>query len=128
MKLQNVNKIWQRLEKVTTFTITSSNRSGYGHVAVGRRGDGVVFCEEGEWDVSGERFTNVYCFRRKGGITVSHLRRGEEVFLVELGKEGFHQCGDDRYYGTIDLEGESVVIRWRITGPKKDDFVIIVYN
>lgn len=71
-------------------------------------------------------------------IDLSHLRYGESaiVNLVKLtpvsvskwASAAPHVCGEDIYIADLEIEGDSIILNWKINGPKKDTKIRSVYS
>lgn len=111
---------------------------GEGDVSVSIDPDGsILLSESGTWrDGAGPavRFTNAYRWRFEGHrIRLSHERRGSGaavplVDLVRCGPQRFestepHVCGEDRYTATVRLAERDIVVRWRVSGPRKTQLI-----
>lgn len=143
--------MWRRLEAVKALSYTAcsgaSGKSGWtgeakGAVSVQRPAlDCILFVEAGAWegpDGKGMNFSNTYRWTRCGaGIRLAHLRFGADrpVDLVDLipatethmRAEMPHVCAADRYDASLEL-GEELILRWCITGPRKQDTIECRYS
>jgi hypothetical protein len=117
--------------------------SGEGDVVARIDPDGsVLISESGSWcgRAGGHaRFTNAYrwCFDR-AGLRLSHERRGEEEavelsVLVRIAPGRWaatapHVCGEDVYSALVRETDNGLVLRWRVTGPAKTQFIRSTYH
>lgn len=146
--------IWKRLGMVgyLAFHATSKSKDGGGWNAEGKgevevvpEGDAVlIFYEKGTWKDQNSQdivFSNVYRWTLDRGakvISLEHLRRGVDhpVFLFHLALDGpaslssidSHLCASDAYFGRIMLEAESIKLKWRVIGPKKNEELETLYT
>lgn len=146
--------IWKRLGTVAHLAFRAASKSkdgggwngqGKGEVSVVREGDTVlIFNEKGTWKDQNSQdvvFSNVYRWTLDRGakvISLEHLRRGIDhpVFLFHLALDGpkslssidSHLCADDAYFGRIMLEPESIKLKWRVIGPKKNEELETQYS
>jgi Family of unknown function (DUF6314) len=145
--------LWKRLATVGTlhFSVRGSASRG----AMDYDGSGRVritwldtatmeYDEEGAWQhPSGKiiHFRNIYRWVRDdiaGCLKLYHRRNDavDPVFLCEFVPSETdqpihatpHICGRDTYLGELRLTGDGVELRWRISGPAKNDRLTIVYH
>jgi hypothetical protein len=145
---------WERLGGVRALRIVARsarpngwNRSGSGVVAVeSSQPEVLVFRESGLWQsLEGGRiaFRNVFRWRRLDidTLRLEHLRYGADhpVTLFDLvpgmdGTDGTwtsvepHQCRDDCYRAGLWLAGSNIVLRWSVTGPRKQQTIESCYS
>lgn len=88
---------------------------------------------------SGDSARNRTIWRRTGeGIELAHLRFGDDrpvmlgtLIEIEPGRWRFgepHRCGDDIYDTAVRVHADGATLRWRITGPKKNQRVVTRYR
>ncbi len=143
MSFPSCLEIWALLRKVRSLSFDARSGAGSGwdgvgrgSVAVSEPANGVVvFQESGTWQpgASGRpavRFTNVFRWSaRSESIRLEHFRFGPEnpvlLFDLALSDNGDwreispHQCREDCYTATMAVEGERLLVRWSIQGPRK---------
>ena len=75
--------------------------------------------------------------RSPEGIQFYHRRRDAPVLLAELNEpasdgsfhsQSPHLCGADVYTLRLDINADSLHLKWRITGPKKDEVISTLYT
>lgn len=103
----------------------------------------LVLRERGSWRPQGRpgstAYTDALRFRVSptgDRLVVEHVRRGEPVVLVALVPDADgrmrsgapHVCGADVYTAELEAVGGSVLLRWRIRGPGKDQEVVRSYR
>jgi hypothetical protein len=103
----------------------------------------MTFHEQGLWrPEGGERdicFHNVYRWTAVGEtVRLEHLRFGADnpVVLFDLAPAGDrewrsvspHLCGEDCYAAVLILRGDSLVVRWSIDGPQKQESIEYLYT
>jgi hypothetical protein len=146
--------LWERLGGVRVLRIVARSAlangwcgSGSGVVAVESSPPEVlIFSESGIWQLmDGGRisFRNIFRWRRLGidTLRLEHLRYGADhpVTLFDLvpgmdGTDGTwtsaepHQCRDDCYQAGLWLAGSSIVLRWSVTGPRKQQTIESRYS
>jgi hypothetical protein len=145
-----VDSLWQQLGQVRSlsFVARSSkpggwNGKGNGKVVVEQPSPNcLTFAEAGVWrpDCGGNgiRFHNVFRWTLLGAaIRLEHLRFGEDhpVYLFDIAPmEGQwrsispHQCSDDCYSAELTVHGDAIILRWSITGPKKQEEIEYHYH
>ncbi|PIS03206.1 MAG: hypothetical protein COT85_04070 [Chlamydiae bacterium CG10_big_fil_rev_8_21_14_0_10_42_34] len=140
-------EFWERLKKVKRLTLhakshskneTGWNGEGEGDVFVTEEGQStLVFQESGHWNLPLNRtmaFSNVFRWTldvKAERISLEHLRQGRNapVFLFHLAPIArnllasidSHLCGNDEYIAQVQWELEAIRLKWRVTGPKKDE-------
>jgi hypothetical protein len=150
----DVRQAWARLLAVQELTFearscattnTGWNGSGKGAVQVEALEVGVIlFHERGTWATEGGRqitFSNVFRWTADPAgrfIGLEHLRFGPDhpVYLFDLVPvdEGAlessepHVCREDLYVARMDLDQQTVRLRWTITGPKKAEDISYTYQ
>jgi hypothetical protein len=101
----------------------------------------MTFTESGVWRPEGGRdlrFSNVFRWSAVGEtICLEHLRFGADrpVYLFDLAPAGEcewrsaspHQCREDCYAAQLVVRGDTVVLRWSIDGPRKQEVVEYTY-
>ncbi|TVU73561.1 MULTISPECIES: DUF6314 family protein [Cobetia] len=116
--------------------------------------DDLVFIEQGQFTLEGQpssvTFNNRYRWQLSptgDALALSHERRGRDaaVFLFDLinddakGPDHFtsreaHLCIDDLYAATLVIERDTrgnatgFLLKWRITGPRKDESLAYQYR
>ncbi len=146
---------WGQLKRVSTFTRSSSSRSGQ-ETGWSGKGDGMVlvtqpsehvilFSEKGTWQ--GEKgskmtFTNVFRWTLDlygGMVGLEHLRLGPNnpVFLFYLTPDaslpglssvGSHLCELDAYFATASWDSSGIRLKWRVIGLKKNEEMEYIYK
>lgn len=149
---QALDRFWGLLQATRAFSFETkcglNSKTGWEGIAEGvvcvsfPKENECVFEESCRFQMkTGESFDlkNKYLWVRKSkSIAVSHLRRVEPVFLVELepwGSSGscefreksHHLCGADEYRLQVCLLEKGFSANWRITGPKKDELIEYIY-
>jgi len=98
--------------------------------------------ERGDYYVSADRkvaMHNQYLWQFEGDyIRLTHLRFGwdKAVFLFDIIDNGqgelvtrqSHQCAADNYDASFVLHADSLVMQWRIQGPKKREVLDYIYS
>ncbi|QUM79567.1 hypothetical protein HWV01_04205 [Moritella sp. 5] len=98
--------------------------------------------ERGDYYVSADRkvpMHNQYLWQFEGDyIRLTHLRFGwdKPVFLFDIIENGqgelvtrqSHQCAADNYDASFALSPDSLVMQWRIQGPKKREVLDYIYS
>lgn len=150
--IKALDRFWELLKATSAFSFETkcgpNSKTGWEGIAEGMvrisspKEYECIFDESCRFQMkTGESFDlkNKYLWVRKSSsIEVSHLRRVEPVFLVELepwgsseGREfrerSRHLCGADEYRLQICLLEKGFSANWRITGPKKDELIEYVY-
>lgn len=145
--------VWSRLSTIDTlgFTVRSvkgngpGNYQGSGHVRIVWVGDSAVeFEEAGRWQyLAGKpiHFRNVYRWVKSEdshSLNLYHRRNGalDPEFLCTFSplQHGVHLratphiCGQDLYHGDLLVRSNLIELRWKITGPKKNDILTISYS
>ena len=148
--MASIEEVWGLLRGARALTFTAHSEAGTGwdgagtgSVAVSEPAPGVVVFEEaGRWQPSGRRsmaFFNVFRWSRLGeAIRLEHLRFGpaSPVFLFDLapGPDGTwrevspHECRADCYSATMRADGDQLVVRWSVRGPRKRETIEYVYS
>ena len=121
------------------------NAKGSGNVESAAPDDrSILFTESGTWaprNGKSFRFHNAYRWSRLSAASVrlEHLRLGpaNPTHLLDLRPEDAtaarwtsrspHFCGDDSYWAQLLADETGFVLRWRITGPRKDERLVTVY-
>lgn len=143
--------LWDCLRQVRSLrfnaqsaSTTSWNGSGTGQIVVETPSSNVIiFSETGMWIPQGSRetrFTNVFRWSLRGPATVrlEHLRFGPEqpvlLFdLIPLDQQHWlsatpHQCREDCYSAELQLQESGLILRWAITGPRKQESIEYQYG
>ncbi len=147
-----LKRVWKQLEGVTTLAFHARTKSyegwsgqGKGEVSVARVGDNVLhYYEKGSWHNKDGKvfdFTNAYRWTLDTVtkvLSLEHLRRGinNPVFLFHLAPDGpnslssidSYLCAGDAYYGKVIAETQSVRLKWRAIGPKKNEEMEVYYT
>jgi len=145
-----LDALWEALKKVSQVSLHFRARNvgkgfGTGKVEVQRMQDGrLIFQEKGAWRGLNEQefnFRNVFRWslnRVDGMMALEHLRFGmnNPVFLFHLIPAGpnymesahAHLCGQDTYFGQLELQEGVITLIWRILGPKKNEEITFVYS
>jgi hypothetical protein len=110
-------------------------------VSTERAGASLIVTEQGTTRAGGAMIATCTVTRwtfSHVAIDLEHLRFGVErpVFLVRLTEradgmwraEEAHACGRDRYDAELWLDGERLVLTWRIAGPRKGYAITTVYR
>ena len=98
--------------------------------------------ERGDYYVTADRkvsMHNQYLWQFEGDyIRLTHLRFGwdKPVFLFDIIENGqgelvtrqSHQCAADNYDASFVLHADSLVMQWRIQGPKKCEVLDYIYS
>lgn len=153
-EVQTLLAIWQRLGRVSHLAFHAKTKSvdgggwngqGKGEVSVVHEGEQVlIFYEKGSWkDQNGQDidFSNVYRWTldvKTKVISLEHLRRGNNhpVFLFHLALDGpnslssidSHLCNGDAYFGKVISDPQSLRLKWRVIGPKKNEEIETYYS
>lgn len=146
-----IDQLWTALAHVRRlrFSAQSSMESGWngageGVAAVTALNDGcMIYSESGCWTTArGEtmNFTNVFRWTLLPDlqrIRLEHLRHGEDkpvhLFDVETIAAGDfrsvqpHVCREDLYSAVLRIDNGQLLLRWRVTGPRKDNAIEYVY-
>lgn len=145
-----IANLWAQLPRIATLTFTARsahpsgwNGAGRGRVRVEER-DAVtlLFHEQGTWrTAAGDElsFSNIFRWTlRREWIRLEHLRFGPEnpVFLfaiearskVEFASVTPHVCSEDLYSAMLKLNGETLLVSWRVAGPEKDERMDYIYS
>jgi hypothetical protein len=141
--------VWTRLSSVNSlsFSVRSPrmNGNGAGHVRIVWVGDTAMeFEESGLWHpFSGKpiHFSNTYRWLKSEdshSLNLYHRRTDvlDPVFLCTFSpvQHGVrlratpHFCGQDLYQGDLLVKNNLIELRWKITGPNKDDTLSISYG
>lgn len=145
-----LEQLWQRLGSVRALSFVARserpdgwNGTGRGTVVVRRAGEGtLLFTESGVWRPEGgrdTRFGNVFRWTTVGErLRLEHLRFGEghPVYLFDLAPSGGrewrsvspHLCGEDCYAATALVLDDSIILRWSINGPRKQEEIEYTYT
>jgi len=144
-----LNTLWKRMQTVRQVTFQFRSKKGgkgygTGSVVLETPRDGqLIYREKGSWQgLENQEF----CFRNSfrwtrnrldGMLTLEHLRFGDHnpVFLFHLVPAGgeyleslhAHLCGQDTYFGQLEIKESVIDLTWRILGPKKNDEVKYSY-
>lgn len=138
----------QRLQELRGVRVAACGRGGFrltgeGDVVARTDPDGsILISESGAWrgaDGRGWRFTNAWRWRFDGDqVRLSQERRGpgqavELVVLVVRAPDRWeaatpHLCGADLYSAKVRLTDDGLVLRWRITGPRKTQLLRAAYR
>ncbi|MBD3897657.1 hypothetical protein IEI94_17510 [Halomonas sp. ML-15] len=118
--------------------------SGRGSVEVSQDHDGLRFHEQGRFQLARGgaevAFRNVYRWAlHEDHIGLYHERRGaaHAVWLFDLVASveydvlvarDVHLCGDDQYSARLTLRDDGVDLDWRISGPRKDEWLYYRYR
>lgn len=146
--------IWNRLAAVSQLAFhakTKSNegsgwsRKGQGEVLVVPEGNTIlVFHEKGTWKDSGGQdisFSNVFRWTldvQAKVVSLEHLRMGVQhpVFLFHLALDGptslcsidSHLCNEDAYFGKVYMALQTITLKWRVIGPRKNEEIETHYS
>jgi hypothetical protein len=149
--VMTLDRLWERLAGVRSLSFaahsgkaTGWNGNGRGTVEVRHAGDGVMtFHEQGRWRPEGGerdiRFRNVFRWTvRQESLRLEHLRFGEvhPVYLFDLAPAGDrewrsvapHLCREDCYAAVLLVRDDSIVLRWSIDGPQKQEVIEYLYS
>lgn len=140
INIQNFNFKAKANEKSST----NWNGSGQGNVITKLVGNRIYFKEEGAFKLDNHlretKIFNEYIWTQlsESKLRLSHSRFGynNEIILFELEQiNGFdwvstkpHICGKDSYSAEILHTSKNIELNWKITGPKKDEFIKYVYS
>lgn len=153
-RIMDVRQAWDRLLAVQELTFearsraamnTGWNGTGKGTVQVEPVESGVIlFHERGTWTPEGGHpisFSNVFRWTADPDgrfIHLEHLRLGpgHPVSLFDLVPvaEGVLEssepyfCQEDCYAARMEYDEQAVLLRWTITGPKKDENIFYMYK
>ncbi|MBI3886876.1 MAG: hypothetical protein HY302_14280 [Opitutae bacterium] len=123
----------------------AADLTGAGSVETATPGPATVdFAETGVWSAAGGpavRFHNAYRWTRLGGalLRLEQIRLGPRhpVHLVDLApvaggraawaSVGAHQCCADCYSAELALLADRVVLRWTVSGPRKNERLTSAY-
>ncbi|WP_447554919.1 DUF6314 family protein [Vreelandella sp. EE22] len=124
-------------------SLTGWQGAGEGRVEVEACPKGVRFFETGTFTLADQTapmsITNVFRWTiSEKHVALAHERRGFEsaVHLFDLhpldeyrwlSREG-HQCAADLYTAHLHLLEQGFDLQWRITGPKKDEWLQYCYR
>ena len=151
---QVVLKFWRKLSRVKQLSFHAKTKSrddggwngrGKGDVVISKESDHIlIFHEKGSWlnqDNQPIGFSNVFRWtldRQAGLISLEHLRQGinNPVFLFHLLPSGLnslssidsHLCAGDTYLGQIVCAQNSLRLKWRVIGPKKNEELHYYYS
>ncbi|MDK2778483.1 MAG: DUF6314 family protein [Pseudomonadota bacterium] len=147
---QRIQQLWQRLQTTAAFSYTATpgpgSRTGWqgwgqGQVTVERvSATELHFIEQGSFTLHNgpavEMHNRFIWQQSRGGVTLSHGRRGEPVFLFELIPAGDalwrsaqdHVCIDDLYSGNLTENANGFELIWHIHGPKKNEQLVYRYS
>lgn len=145
-----LDHLWHRLRRVRSLSFvarggeeTGWNGNGSGTVEVREAGDEeMTFHEQGTWRPEGGRnlrFHNVYRWTQASDLLrLEHLRFGENhaVYLFDLAPVGDwewrsvspHLCREDCYAAVLLVRDGSIVLRWSIDGPRKQETIEYEYR
>lgn len=152
-KLTDIIRVTQRLASIARVSFDSRSGelsrcawsgSGKGRVTVSRDPDGLRFYERGHFQLDQSdtemAFSNVYRWAlHEDRIGLYHERRGKAhaVWLFDLVVSAeddvlvardAHLCGDDRYSARLALRDDGIDLDWRISGPRKDEWLYYRYR
>lgn len=129
----------------TRFGVTSATANGSGLVKTSALGHSTVdFSETGVWsadDCTTFRFHNAYRWTRldRASLRLEQIRLGPQhpVHLVDfkpaaVGATAWvslrnHQCGNDSYSAELVARDDRVVLKWTISGPRKNERIESTY-
>jgi len=144
--------LWSRLSEVRGFYFAAQNGPGSqtdwsgeaeGTVEVEQPADDkLIFYEHGIYQTphgKALQMRNVYQWELAAdGVHLSHLRHEQPVFLFSLSPvdaaglrwqtDEPHVCGADLYQATLQLEADTLLLDWTITGPRKNERVAYSYS
>src|SRR5262245_1358088 len=148
--MASIEEIWALLRGVRalrfeahTEAATGWEGAGAGCVAVSEPAPGVIVFEEaGRGQQRGHRelaFSNVFRWAPVGeALRLEHLRFGPEqpVFLFDLaprpdgtwGEVSPHECREDCYSASLRAQGQHLLVRWAVRGPRKREVIEYVYS
>ena len=143
--LSEFSAFWEQLKTVKEFTRLVQSRQengwngkGRGEVLVVQPVENVlVFHEKGSWQAQQGQminFSNTFRWtldRDAGMISLEHLRHGPDqpvfLFYLVLARNHLlkplnsHLCGEDVYLATVPWDRQSIRLKWRVIGPKKNE-------
>ena len=137
-----VSKIWTLLESLNRVDLFAlpEERKGKGLVFPCKEGENQLILQEtGSWEGEGStpyynsfRFTKHFNF-----LSLEHLRFGKEhpVFLFDLIPQteticisrSPHVCGEDLYYGTLELQEKKMLLMFDLKGAQMEERVSFTY-
>lgn len=143
--------VWKTLSTIDTLSFTvrspksNGNYHGSGHVRIIWVGDSAMeFDETGSWLPPEGRpihFSNIYRWvqsEHSQSLNLYHRRNEavEPVFLCTFSplQHGVHlratphRCDQDLYLGDLLVQNTFIELRWKITGPNKNDILSISYS
>lgn len=148
--LAYTQSLWKRLQQVRFVRfVSSSPLPGYDGIATGlvsaqmAESGALTFEESGTWrsvDGMESDFKNIFrwIMRPNGVLSLEHLRYGPSnpVHLLDLQPISATEwqpvepflCEQDGYTLRIKLEETAIYVYWRITGPKKDEYLEYTYQ
>jgi len=139
-------KVCTRFVRPKSMSKIGQDRVGKGQVLVAPSIDTttLLFHEVGSWQAVGSQrdisFKNVFRWnldQNKGMVSLEHLRFGFDqpvflFYLIPIKKNlltslDFHVCKEDIYFAAILWDNDSIRLKWRIVGPKKDEAIDCCY-
>jgi len=146
--------VWQRLSKVRRLLVEATDSAaggaddpvlGVAAVTFTGRGPEVLDWEEaGTWEsksgppVSFRNRLRWTLHLDENALGLSHLRQGIDhpawlcefvpITDVALRAREPHRCGDDTYSAQLLVEPSSLVVQWRVEGPRKNQSIIHRYS
>ncbi|GAB4192320.1 MAG: hypothetical protein Tsb0015_14520 [Simkaniaceae bacterium] len=144
-------EFWQRLKSVKNAAAKVGKQDsgqiefhGESKVHVKHQHNTLIFEEDGSWKAQDSRVIQYRNKLRWGFhpstclISLEHLRFGENhpVFMFYLyPKSGrllestsSHLCGDDTYFGKLNLESSFLKLVWKALGPDKNEYIEYIYS
>lgn len=124
---------WEKLVNVTTVALhTTTGWTGSGTVRVLREDSTLIFHEQGSWQTQELSFNNRLYWvldPRLEKISLGHLRRGTDQFLVHLTPVDAHAltsinshlCGKDSYFCQLRCHSQGLCLNWRVAGSKNEE-------
>ncbi len=150
---QNPNAIiysfWLKLKEVRSVISQvqggiSGIRRGHGEINTRHTHNALIFLERGAWQTSSGT-SIAYRNKLRWGfhpvsalISLEHLRMGDHhpVFMFYLYPKNDHQlqsvsshlCGEDTYFGQLNLEKSHLRFTWQAIGPQKNENYEYLYS
>lgn len=147
--MSSIIEVWQHLQKIAVVQFKAKSGSGIGWdgAAIGvvkvlrPASDVLVFEETGEFrkpDGQQMNFRNTFRWTRmEDKLRLEHLRFGADnpVFLFDMACDADgtwreiipHPCRDDCYSAILRLEDETILVRWSVNGPKRNETIDYIY-
>ncbi len=147
--MSSISNVWRKLGSVAVVQFKAESKSGIGWdgaaigvVKVSRPAFHVLVFEEcGQFrkpDGQEMNFRNTFRWTQiEDNIRLEHLRFGVDnpVFLFDMACDADgtwreihpHPCRDDCYSATLRLEDETILVRWMVNGPKRNEIIDYIY-